>query len=709
MSNVKAVNLAVLCLSLAACKPEATTQPAAPAAVDAGAAAKKGDEAAPPEYVLKGDLPELQKKGYLRVLVPAQGERLQRAGNPNAVEHTLAKKAAEKLGLKAVFVEVASYDDLFKELDLGHGDLVAASMSITAERQEKVAFTRPLRFVKEQLVVKAGDDSVKALADLEGKEVTVRESSAYATTLNALQAKQVKGLKVGKAAETEDTYTLIQRVARGELKYTVADNDILTDALTFEPGVKAALDLTEKDPIGWALRKTGSAELKGALDSFLIESAMTSFKDNTYKADLDDIVQKDVLRVLTRNTATTYFIYRGEQLGFEYELMKDFAKSQGVRLELVIPPDREALARYLAEGKGDLVAAGLTVTDERKKEFDFSSAYNHVSELLVVPVKDTASQSIADFKGKKIAVRKSSSYFESLTALKEKNGFEIELVPETMETEEILEAVADGKYAATVADSNIVEVELTYADKLRSVGPLGAPKDLGWMIRKDQPKLKAALDAYIKKNYKGLFYNMMVNKYFKNAKQMAAATSSDRSDVKGKISEWDGLAKKYATMYEFDWRLVLAQMYQESHFDVKAKSWVGALGLMQVMPGTAKDLKIADVTDPDQGVQAGVKLMARYANLFNSPKVKEKDRLRFALAAYNCGPGHVYDARRIAEDMKLDPNKWFKNVEKAMLALSKPEYAKKARYGYCRCTEPVNYVSEIQTRYDSYSKLVDLK
>jgi membrane-bound lytic murein transglycosylase F len=130
---------------------------------------------------------------------------------------------------------------------------------------------------------------------------------------------------------------------------------------------------------------------------------------------------------------------------------------------------------------------------------------------------------------------------------------------------------------------------------------------------------------------------------------------------------------------------------------------------MQVMPGTAKDLKIADVTDPEQGVEAGVKLMARYSDLFNSPQIKEKDRIRFALAAYNCGPGHVYDARRIAEDMKLDPNKWFKNVEKAMLELSKPASAKKARYGYCRCSEPVNYVSQIQTRYDSYSKLVDLQ
>jgi membrane-bound lytic murein transglycosylase F len=201
----------------------------------------------------------------------------------------------------------------------------------------------------------------------------------------------------------------------------------------------------------------------------------------------------------------------------------------------------------------------------------------------------------------------------------------------------------------------------------------------------------------------------MVNKYFKNSKQMRQAASDERTDHEGRISQWDDIAKKYAKMYEFDWRLVLSQMYQESRFDPKAKSWVGALGLMQVMPYTAKDLKIADVTDPEQGVHAGVKLMARYAKLFDSPQIKDKDRIRFALAAYNCGPGHVFDARRIAEDQKLDPNKWFKNVEKAMLMLAKPELAKKVRYGYCRCGEPVAYVSNIQSRYDSYAKLVALE
>jgi membrane-bound lytic murein transglycosylase F len=660
--------------------------------------------AAPLEGAFKGDLPALQKRGTLRILVPASTPRLQRRASPMSAERVLAERFALKLGLKPVFIELADHQ-LFSQLDEGQGDLVAASLTITKERAAQVLFSRPLRFVREQLVVKADEGGVKGPADLAGKTVTVRKASAHAATLKALQGELVQG----EPEPGDDSYSLIQKVARGELFATVADSDLLADALTFEPGVKAAFDLADHDPIGWALRKDAK-KLKAAADAFIVEAALTSFKDDKYSADFDQLKQRGVLRMLTRNTSTTYFLYRGEQLGFEYELMNDFAKEQGLRLEVVVPQTREALLEYLREGLGDVVAAGMTITPERTEHFAFSTPYQAVNELVVVSAKNAAIKSLADLKGHTITVRKSSSYFESLSALKDTYGFELAPASEELETEELLDAVGEGTLEATVADSPIFEVEASYNHKLRSLGPIGSPKPLGWMLRQDTPKLKAALDAFLKKNGSGsLLFNVLVNKYFKNAKQMSAAASSERSDVAGRISQWDELVKKYARAFEFDWRLVLAQMFQESRFDPHAKSWVGAQGLMQVMPGTAKDLNVADVTIPEQGVLAGVKLLARYAKLFDSPQIKEKDRLRFALAAYNCGPGHIYDAQRLALDLKLDPNKWFKNVEQAMLLLSKPSYASKSRYGYCRCTEPVNYVSEIQTRYDSYSSLVSLE
>jgi membrane-bound lytic murein transglycosylase F len=299
----------------------------------------------------------------------------------------------------------------------------------------------------------------------------------------------------------------------------------------------------------------------------------------------------------------------------------------------------------------------MTKTPEREQEFAFSAPYQFVSELLIVPAKDTTTQGLSSLKGKKISVRQSSSYYETLSSIKDESGFDIDLLPEEVETEEVLGRVGAGKIAATVADSHIVEVELTYNSNTRSVGPIGDIAEIGWVMRKHQPLLKEATDALMKKHYKGLFYNMTVNKYFKNPKQMKVAAGEARSDKAGRLSPYDDLVKKHARTYELDWRLVTSQMYQGSRFDPNVTSWVGAKGLMQVMPRTAQELKVVNVVQPDTGILAGTKLMARYSALFNNPETRTEDRIRFALASYNCGPGHVYDARQLAKEMGLDPNK----------------------------------------------------
>jgi membrane-bound lytic murein transglycosylase F len=667
----------------------------------AGPRRAAGDET--PGPLATGDLPAIRAAGTLRLLVTAP-EHLQRGVDPKREELALAVTFARKLELRAVPVVVADRSQLVPALRAGRGDVIVGSLAVTPERAQAILFTRPVRFVAQQVVVPKADRSVRRAADLAGKTVTVRPSSSYATALARLQPR-VKGLQVKAARETEDTFDLIQKVARGEEAITVADSDILDAALTFEPGVKAAFALIQRDPIAWGVRKENPA-LKAALDAFLVERALTGYKERSTRADLDAIKKRGALRVLTRNSSTTYFLHRGEELGFEYELAREFARTLGVRLEMVIPPSREALAQYLREGKGDLVAAGLAVTAERSREFAFTVPYNRVSELLVVPAKDRTTQGLADLRGRKIAVRRSSSYHQALAPLQARHGFDLEMVAEDEETEDILEAVEDGKYAATVADSNIVDVELTFSDDIRSVGPIGDPRDVAWMLRKDQPKLKAAADRFIRKIYRSTRYNMMVAKYFKNERQMRVAASEERSDKAGQISPYDDLVKKYARMYEFDWRLVTAQMYQESRFDPRARSWVGALGLMQVMPRTAKESGVGDVRKPEQGIHAGVKVLSRYAAMYQDPEISEQDRLRFALASYNCGPGHVADGRRLAADLKLDPTRWFGHVDKAMPLLAKRQFARTARHGYCRCSEPVKYVSEIQSRYESYSKLI---
>ena len=331
-----------------------------------------------------------------------------------------------------------------------------------------------------------------------------------------------------------------------------------------------------------------------------------------------------------------------------------------------------------------------------------------MNELLIVPAKDKTTKGLPDLKGKAISVRKSSSYYETLMNFRDSLGFKIELLPEDLETEDILAQVGAGKIAATVADSDIVQLELTYNNNIRSAGPLGDVMEIGWVMRKNQPALKTELDTFMKKLYKGTFYNIIVSKYFKDSKG-SRADQKLRADKGGRLSPYDDLVRKHSRSHELDWRLITAQMYQESRFDPKAKSWVGAKGLMQVMPRTGAELKIYDLENPDQGILAGTKVMARYSNYFNNPEINARDRIRFALASYNCGPGHVFDARDLAKEMGLDPNKWFGHVEKSMLLLSKKEVAKKVRYGYCRCEKPVNYVAQIQNRYDHYAQIVPMR
>lgn len=672
---------------------------AAQAADDAGTTA--GPAAAVEPVLSKADLGAIQKAGVIRFIIRQADGHLPRDTSPAEVEHHLAEDFAERLGLRAAFVVAPSRAELIPYLLEGRGDVVAASLQKTPEREAQVEFSRPVKLVRQQLVAPVAQPRLGAVGDLAGKTVHVRRSSSFFATLTALRA-QVPTLTVVEAPETLETEELMHQVGTGKVPLTVADSDLVADVLGYNDDVHPVLDVTEDVPLGWAMRKENSA-LHAKVNAFLIEQALTAFKKSRYTGDLDEMVRRKAIRVITRNAGTTYFLHKGEQLGFEYEFARYLAEALKLRLEIVVPPNRAEMLRYVQEGLGDVVAAGVTVTPERQAQVDFSAAYNHVSELVVARRKEDCPASPAQLAGRSVHVRQSSSYAESLRKLAAE-GVAVKVVPEDeeLETEVLLERVSRGELPLTMADSNILEMETTYRDDLVSCFALGEPRDIAWAIRKDSPRLKAALDGFLKKEYRGVFYNMAVNRYFKNRKNMRETLAT--RPRQGMLSPFDPPVKRYSAQYDLDWRLMTSQMYQESRFDPTAKSWVGALGLFQVMPQTARELGVGDVTVPELGIHAGIKYMHRLINEFE-PDLKTKDRIRFALASYNVGKGHVLDARRLAAEQGLNPDKWFGNVEKAMLLLAQPKHARKARHGYCRGTEPVAYVSQIQTRYDAYSKI----
>lgn len=665
-------------------------------------------EGAPARELLvdTGDLDAVLKRGALRMLVYGGDEAvLPRDGASTATDRELAEAFAHELGVKVEPIGVPRFADLIPMLLEGKGDLIAARLTETKARKQLIAFSRPTTTVRELLVGRKGDAAApKQLAALAGKTVTVRASSSYKETLDALAAKEAPGITIADAPEERDTPSLIHDVAAGKLALTVCDSDLFAHVQAYEPEAVALFPLKEGRVIAFGLRPS-NPKLKAAADAFLMQRALHAHATEAARIDLDQIKKRGSLRMLTRNNGISYFLFKGRQQGFDYELLRLFAQDHGLRLDVVVPPEASDLLPWLLEGKGDVIAAQLTITEARKREVAFSGPYLFADEVLVQRAGTPPITALAGLKGTTIHVRKSSSYRSTLDALQAEHGpFTIVDAPEGSETEQLIAQVGEGAIPLTVADSTIAAVELSYRSDVQATLPLTTGSQLAYATRPTSPKLLAALDAFVKKRYRGLEYNVLKQQYFENKRVISAGHEADVRAT-GAISDYDALLKERARQYGLDWRLLAAQAYQESRFDPKAKSWVGAQGLFQVMPATGKEMGFTDLEDPQQGVHAGAQYMGKLIDSFDS-RIPFKQRVRFALAAYNAGRGHVEDARLLAAEQGLDPNRWFGNVEKTMLLLQQPKYARRARHGYCRGEEPVKYVSEIQSRYDNWLSVV---
>ncbi len=684
-------------------------QPLPEASATAEAAPKS-----PPEPPFTGDLVELRKRGTLRVLVEGTEEDfLPRQGMPKAQDRELLARFAEKHGMAVEFLAVDAFDKLIPLLREGRGDLIAADLTVTPERAKEIAFTRPLARVSEVVIGKRGAPGLpRKPEELAGRAVHVRASSTFAASLRALAADKAPGLTIEPAPEGAEPEELAWQVSRGERPLTVVDSHLLAAIETYNPDVEGLFPIAEGRQLAWAVRLENPA-LRAALNAFLVERALTEHRERLVTADLDGIRKRGVLRVLTRNSPVTYFLHRGEQAGFDYQMAKLAAEALKVRLEIVVPPTYSQLIDWLKEGRGDVIAAALTVTAERQQQVAFSRPYLYVDEVLVQRAGAPKPASLAELKGKAIHIRKTSSHFATLSALKPQYGFDIVEEPEDTDTETLVDRVARGEIPYTVTDSHILAAERVYREDVEAALTLpgqGEPagKDghygIAFAVRPQNVKLRAFLDGFVQKVYRGTEYNLTRRRYFEGRRSEAPITAEAASGS-GSISPYDSLVKSYSARYGLDWRLMVAQMFQESRFDPKARSWVGAQGLFQVMPATGKELGFRKLEDPEEGIHAGVKYMHQLIGRV-APEIPFKQRLRFALAAYNAGLGHVLDARRLAREQGLDPNRWFGNVEKTMLLLEKPKYYGRARHGYCRGSEPVKYVSEIQARYGNYVAVV---
>ena len=428
-----------------------------------------------------------------------------------------------------------------------------------------------------------------------------------------------------------------------------------------------------------------------------------------YTGDLDGMVKRRLIRVGVTYNRTNYFIDHGVQRGATYEFMKlleerinKVLRTGNLKINVVcIPMSRAEMLPALAQGKIDLAEGQLTITPERLKEVDFAPPFRrNVAEIVVTPHDQPPVTSAEDLSGREVFVRKSSSYYQSLLALNtrlEASGRPpviIEESPENLDDDDLLEMVNAGLIKAIVVDDYLATFwsQIFTRMRLNPHARLRIGGDLALAIRKNSPQVRKALDGFQKKYGVGTaFGNTIRQRYLQN---ITFANSATAREDRQRFETMIALFRKYGTQYSVDYLLMAAQGYQESRLDNGVKSRVGAVGVMQIMPATGKDLGVGDIAQLEPNIHGGVKYMRHLMDeYFADEPMDDTNKLLFAFASYNAGPARIRQLRRQAGKRGLNPNIWFGNVERIV----------SERIG----RETVTYVANIFKYYIAYKLAVD--
>ena len=434
--------------------------------------------------------------------------------------------------------------------------------------------------------------------------------------------------------------------------------------------------------------------------------------------DFAEIKNSGVIRMITNYSSNSYFIQNGIVMGFEYELIKSFAKENDLSLEVIITTSNQSPYDLLNSGEGDLIAANYTITQERRELVSFTRPYNMVNQVLVYnsDVFDELGNEL-DLSSIPITINRNSSYHQTLKSEEEVRGqkLNIQYTDEDVDTESLLLQVANGTYEATIADDNILKTAQNYIDNLVE-GPTVAQYDtVAWAVRKNSPDLNTALSRYLYRHFRfgsekgevkrSAFLNILRNRYFEDGSEVSGFYQNEiMAENMGRISPYDPLIQEKAVKYDLDWLMVTSMIAQESKFNPNSESWAGAIGLMQVLPRYSSISKDS-LFIPEVNVEEGAKIIREHLNHYSY--LDSTNQWAFALATYNAGVGHLADARRLVIDQNKDPNQW-EHVSEALLKLMQRKHYDRARYGFARGIETVRYVNEILNRYKAYNSILSM-
>lgn len=456
---------------------------------------------------------------------------------------------------------------------------------------------------------------------------------------------------------------------------------------------------------------------------FAFNSCHNSSKKNainqTCQRDWMGINDDQVLTVLAENSPISFFLYKGKNMGYEYEILHEFAKDYNLRIQVIMEQSLDSIYYHLNDCKGDIIACNLTHTSERTQYVNFTSPHSTTKQVLIQrkpknwrhlkksQLKDSLVTEVEQLRGKQIFVWQHSTYFKQLTKLNNLLKLNIQLVPITgdVTSEELIRMVSEGEIDYTVADENIAKLNLMYYNNIDIDLALSNEQNIAFATRKSSPMLLDTLNAWLEDPKNASTLGEIQRKYFDRSnltKKALQPYSSVFND--GQLSPYDDIIKEESKSIGWDWRLISSIIYQESKFETYKVSWAGAFGIFQFMPSTAAAYGISPSSSAEAQIKAGIRKLKKNYDQWLDEIPDSTEAIYFTLATYNAGRGHIDDARALSEKYNKDPNRWFDNVNEILLKLSKPKYYKDpvVKNGYMRGIETYEYVTEVMERYKVY-------
>ncbi len=455
-------------------------------------------------------------------------------------------------------------------------------------------------------------------------------------------------------------------------------------------------------------------EVKVKQDSLVFNSDTTTL--------LEKIMERGKIVAVTDYNSINYFVYRGEPMGYQYELLQSLADYLDVGLEIIVNQDLKESFAQLDSGNVDLIAMDLAITRRRAEKVNFTNPLQKTRQVLVQrkpenwrnmrtvnEMEKLMIREPLELAGKTIVIQKNTTFQKRLENLSEEIGDSIYIIQDSLrDVESLIRAVAEGEIDYTVCDEHIGLINEKYYPDIDVQTPISFAQNIAWATPKADLSLADTINCWLDEFKSKPLAKYVYNKYFHNPRQVFMAQSDYHSVQGGKISVYDEVIRRESEKLGWDWRLLASLIYQESQFKPEVRSWVGAFGLMQLMPQTAAHYGVDTASSPSEHIAAGVKFLKWLDKQFKPVISDSAERIKFVLASYNVGIGHVYDAQRLAEKHDKNPIEWDSSVDYYLLNKSKPSFYKDevVKYGYCRGEEPYDFVYDILDRYEHYKNAI---